>query len=120
MFKEGDHWRRNEPDNVKQYFHCKLKSLIEKRFGKKSCVSKLARLLGVSKQTIGDYINFVSMPPSDKQALIAVFLNCKSRADIWVFKKSMLPELRKIASMYEKIEVLEKQFKERKETFKKK
>lgn len=84
VFKQGEHWRRNEKDEVVEYFVCDLKQRLVNH--KWLTETKLAMLLGKSRVTVSDWVNSIHIPPSDIQEMIAFMLGAKDRAEIWKFK----------------------------------
>jgi transcriptional regulator with XRE-family HTH domain len=84
VFKEGEHWRQNERDQVVKYFTCNLKERLTNHAWLNE--TKLALVMGKSKVTISDWVSGYRMPPSDEQEIIASLLGAKNRAEIWQFK----------------------------------
>ena len=82
-FKDREIWRRNEENHVSKYFDCRLSKIMVQKGIKPS---QLARFLNVSHGMVTRWHKGQDIPPSDKQELIALFLGCANRAEIWVFK----------------------------------
>ena len=105
FFKNREIWRRNEENHVIRYFDCKLDKYMAKRNVKPI---QLARFLNVSPSIITRWRKGEDMPPSDKQEIIALYLGCKTRCDVWPFKSKRIyekiVELNKLAQAKDDLE----------------
>ena len=84
MMKDGQRWRWNEPSRVVEFFHCKLKALLQSRPDLN--ITILAEMLGKTPASVSNWVNGLSVPPSDIQELIAQIFGCENRAEIWQWK----------------------------------
>ena len=110
FFKNREIWRRNEENHVIRYFDCKLAQIMQARGIKPT---QLAQFLNVSPSMVTRWHQAKDLPPSDKQAIIALFLGCKNRCDIWPFKsKHIYDKIAKLNRLHKEADDLETQIKD--------
>ena len=77
-------------------FDCNLRQIAETKLGR-GWQARIARFLRVSAAMVSFWADKQEMPPDDTQWLIALFLGCASRDEIWPFRKNLFPEIREVA-----------------------
>ena len=113
VFKIKEIWRKDESNQVLTYFDCHLKEYIMKKLGRGG-QALIADILGVHNSTVSAWVNFASMPPSDKQCMIAKIVGVP-RDKIWVFKDSIYPEHLEIVKLERRLARLKALYKDKKE-----
>lgn len=103
-------WRKNEPNGTAKYFNCRLSSIMDAQDIRPT---QLAAFLGVSPSIITLWRKGTEIPPSDKQEIIALYLGCKHRAEIWVFRsKDLYDKIARLNILYKQMAGIEAEIKE--------
>lgn len=94
FFKQGDIWRRNKMTNL-NLFKCHLREIAEKKLGK-GWQGKIAAFVNVRPAMVSYWADLQEIPPDDTQCLIAMYLDLKSRDEIWEFRQDLFPEMKAV------------------------
>ena len=109
-FKTEGVWRKNEPNGTARYFKCKLNQAMDNANVKPT---QLAAFLGVSPSLVTIWRQGREIPPSDKQEVIALYLGCNNRADIWQFRSKILyDKIARLNNLHKLINEAETEIKE--------